>query len=127
MCQFIYEDMHRNHITSVVLDCYSNCQQLVMLDTSSYCTCTAVVILILPTQVYSGNSGRAMVFTSTKIEANELALNAVLKQVIDITSLYSCDDGMCVQDCQVLHGDIPQKQREITLKVNFVLCYSMGL
>ncbi|XP_065892594.1 nucleolar RNA helicase 2-like isoform X2 [Dysidea avara] len=50
-------------------------------------------------QVYSGNSGRAMVFTSTKIEANELALNAVLKQ-----------------DCQVLHGDIPQKQREITLK-----------
>jgi len=44
-----------------------------------------------------------MVFTSTKNEANELALNSDLKQ-----------------DCQVLHGDIPQKQREITLKVGGV-------
>ena len=41
-----------------------------------------------------------MVFTPTKNEANELALSSALKQ-----------------DCQVLHGDIPQKQREITLKV----------
>lgn len=41
-----------------------------------------------------------MVFTPTKQEANELALSSALKQ-----------------DCQVLHGDIPQKQREITLKV----------
>lgn len=49
--------------------------------------------------VYSGMFGRTMVFTSTKHEANELALNAAIKQ-----------------DCQVLHGDIPQKQREITLK-----------
>ena len=31
-------------------------------------------------QVYSGAHGRTMVFTGTKAEANELALNAVLKQ-----------------------------------------------
>ncbi len=55
---------------------------------------------LISVQVYSGAHGRAMVFTSTKNEANELALNSGLKQ-----------------DCQVLHGDIPQKQREITLKV----------
>ena len=55
---------------------------------------------LLPMQVYSGMFGRTMVFTSTKHEANELALNSAIKQ-----------------DCQVLHGDIPQKQREITLKV----------
>ena len=41
-----------------------------------------------------------MIFTRTKAEANELALSSSLKQ-----------------DCQVLHGDIQQKQREITLKV----------
>ena len=39
-----------------------------------------------------------MIFTSTKKEANELALNSVLKQ-----------------ETQVLHGDINQTQREITL------------
>jgi ATP-dependent RNA helicase DDX21 len=50
-------------------------------------------------QVYSGAHGRSMVFSSTKVEANELALNSVLKQ-----------------ECQVLHGDIPQQQREITLR-----------
>eukprot|EP00795_Rhopilema_esculentum_P008058 gene8058-13973_t len=49
-------------------------------------------------QVYSGAHGRAMIFTSTKKEANELALNSVLKQ-----------------ETQVLHGDINQAQREITL------------
>ncbi|KAM8806378.1 nucleolar RNA helicase 2-like [Eudromia elegans] len=50
-------------------------------------------------QVYSGSHGRTIVFCETKKEANELALNASLKQ-----------------DAQSLHGDIPQKQREITLK-----------
>ncbi|XP_067408745.1 nucleolar RNA helicase 2-like [Emydura macquarii macquarii] len=50
-------------------------------------------------QVYSGTHGRTIVFCETKKEANELALNASIKQ-----------------DCQSLHGDIPQKQREITLK-----------
>ena len=48
-------------------------------------------------QVYSGNSGRAMVFTSTKSEANELALNAVLKQVCVyhcvIRSLWATEDA----------------------------------
>ena len=39
-----------------------------------------------------------MIFTSTKKEANELALNSVIKQ-----------------ETQVLHGDINQAQREITL------------
>ncbi|XP_051474901.1 nucleolar RNA helicase 2-like [Apus apus] len=50
-------------------------------------------------QVYSGSQGRTIVFCETKKEANELAMNASLKQ-----------------DAQSLHGDIPQKQREITLK-----------
>uniref|UniRef100_A0A8B9CWS3 RNA helicase n=2 Tax=Anatidae TaxID=8830 RepID=A0A8B9CWS3_9AVES len=50
-------------------------------------------------QVYSGSLGRTIVFCETKKDANELALNASIKQ-----------------DCQSLHGDIPQKQREITLK-----------
>ncbi|XP_064001645.1 nucleolar RNA helicase 2-like [Pogoniulus pusillus] len=50
-------------------------------------------------QVYSGSRGRTIVFCETKREANELAMNASLKQ-----------------DAQSLHGDIPQKQREITLK-----------
>ncbi|XP_030342400.2 nucleolar RNA helicase 2-like [Strigops habroptila] len=50
-------------------------------------------------QVYSGSHGRTIVFCETKNEANELAMNASLKQ-----------------DAQSLHGDIPQKQREITLK-----------
>ncbi|XP_050815355.1 nucleolar RNA helicase 2-like isoform X3 [Gopherus flavomarginatus] len=50
-------------------------------------------------QVYSGSYGRTIVFCETKKEANELALNNSIKQ-----------------DCQSLHGDIPQNQREITLK-----------
>ncbi|XP_035186132.1 nucleolar RNA helicase 2-like isoform X1 [Oxyura jamaicensis] len=50
-------------------------------------------------QVYSGSLGRTIVFCETKKDANELALNASIKQ-----------------DCQSLHGDIPQKQREVTLK-----------
>ncbi|NWR59102.1 DDX21 helicase, partial [Bucorvus abyssinicus] len=50
-------------------------------------------------QVYSGSSGRTIVFCETKKEANELAMSASLKQ-----------------DAQSLHGDIPQKQREVTLK-----------
>ena len=49
-------------------------------------------------KVYSGCQGRTMIFTDTKREANELALSSILKQ-----------------DCQVLHGDIEQNQREITL------------
>ncbi|KAG7482648.1 nucleolar RNA helicase 2 [Solea senegalensis] len=50
-------------------------------------------------QVYSGSHGRTIVFCETKKEANELALNASIKQ-----------------SAQSLHGDIPQKQRETTLK-----------
>ncbi|NXT74862.1 DDX21 helicase, partial [Zapornia atra] len=50
-------------------------------------------------QVYSGSQGRTIVFCETKKEANELAMNASLKQ-----------------DAQSLHGDIPQQQREVTLK-----------
>ncbi|XP_050815343.1 nucleolar RNA helicase 2-like [Gopherus flavomarginatus] len=50
-------------------------------------------------QVYSGSHGRTIIFCETKRDANELALNASIKQ-----------------DAQSLHGDIPQKQREITLK-----------
>ncbi|KAM9409636.1 nucleolar RNA helicase 2 [Pholidichthys leucotaenia] len=50
-------------------------------------------------QVYSGSHGRTIVFCETKKEANELAMNASIKQ-----------------SAQSLHGDIPQKQRELTLK-----------
>lgn len=50
-------------------------------------------------QVYSGSHGRTIIFCETKKEANELALNASIKQ-----------------SSQSLHGDIPQKQRELTLK-----------
>ncbi|XP_058045038.1 nucleolar RNA helicase 2 [Ahaetulla prasina] len=50
-------------------------------------------------QVYSGSHGRTIIFCETKREATELALNASIKQ-----------------DAQSLHGDIPQKQREVTLK-----------
>nr|XP_039269918.1 nucleolar RNA helicase 2-like isoform X1 [Styela clava] len=50
-------------------------------------------------QVYSGRFGRAIVFTETKRDANELALNDSVKV-----------------ESQVLHGDIEQRQREITLK-----------
>ncbi|XP_075391101.1 nucleolar RNA helicase 2 isoform X2 [Tenrec ecaudatus] len=50
-------------------------------------------------RVYSGYQGRTIIFCETKKEAQELSQNASIKQ-----------------DAQSLHGDIPQKQREITLK-----------
>ncbi|XP_062957771.1 nucleolar RNA helicase 2 [Cynocephalus volans] len=50
-------------------------------------------------RVYSGHQGRTIVFCETKKEAQELSQNVSIKQ-----------------DAQSLHGDIPQKQREITLK-----------
>uniref|UniRef100_UPI0037E82CDC nucleolar RNA helicase 2 n=1 Tax=Semicossyphus pulcher TaxID=241346 RepID=UPI0037E82CDC len=50
-------------------------------------------------QVYSGSHGRTILFCETKKEANELSMNTSIKQ-----------------SSQSLHGDIPQKQREITLK-----------
>ncbi|XP_036378821.1 nucleolar RNA helicase 2 [Megalops cyprinoides] len=50
-------------------------------------------------QVYSGSHGRTIVFCETKKEATELSMNASIKQ-----------------SAQSLHGDIPQKQREMTLK-----------
>jgi len=46
-----------------------------------------------------GNDSRTIIFVETKSEANELALNDKLKSYT-----------------QVIHGDIVQKQREITLK-----------
>ena len=54
-------------------------------------------------RVYGGGSkARVIIFTETKNEANELALGN-----------HESMDGI---DCQVLHGDIAQKQREITLQ-----------
>jgi len=50
-------------------------------------------------QVYSGKYGRCMIFCETKKEANELAVNSSIRV-----------------DVQVLHGDIAQNQREITLQ-----------
>ncbi|KAK7140795.1 hypothetical protein R3I94_013164 [Phoxinus phoxinus] len=50
-------------------------------------------------QVYSGSHGRTIVFCETKREATELSMSTSIKQ-----------------SCQTLHGDIAQKQREITLK-----------
>jgi len=48
---------------------------------------------------YGGQHARTIIFTETKKEANEILLEAHIKQ-----------------ECQVLHGDIPQKQREITFR-----------
>ncbi|KAI3377095.1 hypothetical protein L3Q82_000294 [Scortum barcoo] len=59
--------------------------------------CAAVLGDVI--QVYSGSHGRTIVFCETKKEANELSMNASIKQ-----------------SAQSLHGDIPQKQRELTLK-----------
>ncbi|XP_040831797.1 nucleolar RNA helicase 2 [Ochotona curzoniae] len=50
-------------------------------------------------RVYSGHQGRTIIFCETKKEAQELSQSTSIKQ-----------------DAQSLHGDIPQKQREITLK-----------
>jgi ATP-dependent RNA helicase DDX21 len=49
--------------------------------------------------VYGGAHSRTIIFTDKKEEANEVMLNGQLKV-----------------ESQVLHGDIPQKQREITFK-----------
>jgi len=49
--------------------------------------------------VYSGAHGRAIIFTNTKKEATEMVMSSSLKV-----------------DAQALHGDITQKQREITLQ-----------
>lgn len=48
--------------------------------------------------VYSSSTGRVIIFTETKAEANSLIMNGDVK------------------DSQVLHGDIAQSQRELTLK-----------
>ena len=50
-------------------------------------------------QVHSGQHGRCVVFTETKKDCNELGLNEDMKQ-----------------GTQLLHGDISQKQRELTLQ-----------
>lgn len=49
--------------------------------------------------VVYGGDGRAIVFTQTKADANELILTDKIKQ-----------------DIEVMHGDIAQNQREVTLK-----------
>ena len=49
-------------------------------------------------KIYCGIGGRTLIFANTKAEANEIALNSSISN-----------------DCQVLHGDIEQRQREITL------------
>ena len=48
---------------------------------------------------YGGRHCRTIIFTETKSEANDIMLKSKIKQ-----------------ECQVLHGDIPQKQREITFQ-----------
>lgn len=48
---------------------------------------------------YGGKDKKTIVFTQTKAEANELLQNGNIKINID-----------------VLHGDIPQPQREVTMK-----------
>lgn len=49
--------------------------------------------------VYGGTHSRTIIFTETKQEANDVMLKGNLKT-----------------EAQVLHGDIPQKQREITFQ-----------
>jgi ATP-dependent RNA helicase DDX21 len=48
----------------------------------------------------NGNSGRSIIFVETKGEGNELGMN----------------DKLVAAGCQVIHGDVPQKQREITMQ-----------
>lgn len=48
---------------------------------------------------YAGPTGRCIVFVETKSNANDIAMSSDISHI-----------------CQVLHGDIPQKQREVTLK-----------
>ena len=50
-------------------------------------------------RVYSGYQGRTVIFYEMKKETQELKQNVAVRQ-----------------DAQSLHGDIPQKQREITQK-----------
>lgn len=50
-------------------------------------------------QQYSGRHGRAIVFTQTKVQANELSVSTSINM-----------------EAQVLHGDIPQNQRELRLQ-----------
>lgn len=50
--------------------------------------------------VYSGQNGKSIVFTQTKADANSLLLSDKIKP----------------GEAEVMHGDIPQNQREITLK-----------
>ena len=50
-------------------------------------------------QQYSGRHGRAIVFTQTKVQANELSVSTSINM-----------------EAQVLHGDIPQTQRELRLQ-----------
>jgi len=50
-------------------------------------------------QCYGGRHSRTIVFTEKKSEANDVMMKGDLKT-----------------ECQVLHGDIPQKQREITFE-----------
>ena len=54
--------------------------------------------LNLTVAVYGGD-GRSIVFTQTKADANQLILTDKIKQ-----------------DIEVMHGDIAQNQREVTLK-----------
>ncbi|XP_065174597.1 nucleolar RNA helicase 2-like [Sycon ciliatum] len=72
-------------------------------------------------QVYSGLHGRCMVFTQTKSDANALVLES--SDPSDRQSPPDRADGRqrtttggLRQEAQVLHGDIPQKQREQTLR-----------
>ncbi|KAI3633264.1 hypothetical protein MIR68_008802 [Amoeboaphelidium protococcarum] len=61
-------------------------------------------------RVYGGGSkGRTIIFTETKSEANELALGSSSQGQDDKREIGDLD-------AQVLHGDIAQKQREITLQ-----------
>ncbi len=49
--------------------------------------------------MYAGKNGRTIIFTDTKNDANELAIGGSIKQ-----------------ETRVLHGDISQAQREVTLQ-----------
>lgn len=50
-------------------------------------------------QCYGGMHKKTIIFTDTKKDANKILLDSGIKTT-----------------CQVLHGDIPQKQREITFE-----------
>ena len=97
-------DVAKKHMKSdkVVVDLVGNAPTRANTDVTHYvmpCHWEAKPSILSDAVRVYGGRGRTIIFTPTKKEANELVM----------------DPNMTLE-CQVLHGDIAQSQREITLK-----------